>query len=111
MTPAGDRLDTRPGRGGRSFQLNVTDKDIQAGHIRVTREPKREPGFPQERSTLDINFGGNAMRVSWDPRSGPDQERSGLLRIGRAVAYRLITTPQTLVILRRHDGVIVFEKA
>jgi hypothetical protein len=50
------------------------------------------------------------MRVAWDPRSGPDKERSGLLRIGRDIATSLIVSPCELSIRRRDDGIFVLDR-
>ena len=46
----------------------------------VARRESMLIGDPQ----VDLDLG-RLLRASWDPRMGPDRERSGVLRIGRAL--------------------------
>ena len=105
---------TASGRAGRpqavasgaSFTLNVTAADIDAGQIRVTRPPKHRLGLPRVKTTVSLTLRGVPMTVPWDPRLGPAQERSGLLRIGREATRNLLGSPVSLVIERDADGVL-----
>lgn len=63
----------------------VTAKDIAAGQIRLPITNKVKSLFASERSDVRILLRGREMTVYYDPRIGADRERSGLLRIGRAV--------------------------
>ena len=64
----------------------VTEKDIEGGRIRipVTSDTKRVC-FPLSAGEVLIRLRGNPMTVQWDPRYGPDKERSGVLSVGRGV--------------------------
>jgi hypothetical protein len=66
---------------GPAFSQKVTAKDLSAGRIRFPRLSKRL--FPSERAYVDVVVRGSAfVAVRWDPRDGPDRERSGLLNFG-----------------------------
>lgn len=66
----------------------VTAKDIAAGIVRVPRASKRL--FPVERCRIAIVLRGvDLVDVRWDPRPGPDQERSGVIGIGKQTAAEL----------------------
>lgn len=66
----------------------VTAKDIAAGIVRVPRPSKWL--FPAERCRISIVLRGvDLVDVRWDPRFGPDQERSGAIRIGKEAAAEL----------------------
>jgi hypothetical protein len=59
----------------------VTAVDIANGRIRIPIGEKAP--FPVEKARLDVDLRGLFLRdVAWDPRSGPDRERSGVLQIG-----------------------------
>lgn len=73
----------------------VTAKDIEAGQVRVPRVGKA--AFPSERRDVTVRLRGVELTCRWDPRSGPP-ERSGVIRIGKAAATRLLTTGDVLVI-------------
>lgn len=77
----------------------VTAKDIAAGQIRLPITNKVKSLFPSERSDVRIRLRGEDMTVYYDPRIGADRERSGLLRIGRAVmASGIVTEDERLVV-------------
>jgi HEPN domain-containing protein len=66
----------------------VTAKDIEAGIVRVPRAGKRL--FPAERCRVRLVLRGVELEdVRWDPRFGPDQERSGVIGIGTEAAADL----------------------
>ncbi len=66
----------------------VTAKDIAAGIVRVPRGSKRL--LPAERCRISLVLRGVDLGgVRWDPRFGPDQERSGVIGIGREAAAEL----------------------
>jgi HEPN domain-containing protein len=81
----------------------VTAKDIAAGIVRVSRAGKRL--FPAERGRVSLVLRGVELEdVRWDPRFGPDQERSGVIGIGREAAAEL-TEGEVLRITRIDIGV------
>lgn len=66
----------------------ITAKDIAAGIVRVPRAGKRL--FPAERCRVSLVLRGVHLEdVRWDPRFGPDQERSGTIGIGVEAAAEL----------------------
>lgn len=82
---------------------HVTAKDIAAGIVRVPRTGKRL--FPAERCRVSLMLRGVELEdVRWDPRFGPDQERSGVIGIGKEAAAEL-TEGEVLRITRIDIGV------
>lgn len=79
----------RQGGGGAAVRETqpVTEKDIEKGIIRLPHEAKE--GLPKERSVVPIVLNGTRLDVPFDPRLGPDRERSGVLHIGKAAASTL----------------------
>ncbi len=96
------RADAR--RTQTEFPLNVTARDIAVGQIRVTVAPKRALLLPRFISRFSVTLQGVNVTTSWNPRLGPDKERSGLLRPPREVFRSLLTEPTTLFISRGADG-------
>jgi HEPN domain-containing protein len=67
----------------------VTAGDLAAGIVRVPSRSK--PLFPAERAVMTVALRGALLQdVRWDPRLGPDRERSGVLGIGKKAASQLI---------------------
>jgi hypothetical protein len=88
------------------WRLNVTDKDIKGGQIRITREAKRDMRL-MEPTELEVRLRGEMFPcTTYDPRLGPDQERSGLIRLGKANLTRLLGGPVELNAARGVDGVL-----
>lgn len=56
--------------------------DIAAGRIRLPKPAKAL--FPRERSRVLIALRGHSLLAAYDPRLGPDRERSAVLQVGRA---------------------------
>jgi HEPN domain-containing protein len=81
----------------------VTAGDRESGIVRVPSRSK--PLFPAERVLLAVVLRGEPLdEVRWDPRFGPDRERSGVLGIGKHVAAQLIEG-ETLRIAQIDGGV------
>lgn len=81
----------------------LTAKDITAGIVRVPRAGKRL--FPAERCRVSLVLRGVDLDdVRWDPRFGPDQERSGVIGVGKKAAAGLVEG-EVLVITRIDGGV------
>ena len=83
----------------------VTKKDIAGGRIRVPRATK--PIFPAERSRMTVELLGTSLECSWDPRFGPDQERSGVIRVGRNVLSGLVEPDEVLLVYPTANGVAI----
>jgi hypothetical protein len=74
----------------------VTLKDSERGIIRLPRAAKHL--FPSSRSTISISMRGLQLDVDYDPRSGPDRDRSGVLRIGRQALQSRVLPGERLVV-------------
>lgn len=82
----------------------VTRVDLANGRIRLPHEAKAL--FPAERTYVSIVLRGQPMTVRYDPRMGPDQERSGVLGIGRGVLPDLVGEDDVLEINSLADGTV-----
>jgi hypothetical protein len=81
----------------------VTEVDIRHGRIRVPIAEKHL--FPDSKTRVHIRLHGvDFPDVAWDPRQGPDRERSGTLYIGQQL-QKLASMDQRLEISLR-DGVV-----
>ena len=87
------------------WRLTVTDKDIKGGQIRITREAKRDMVL-MDAGQLQVQLRGEMFPCAYDPRLGPDKERSGLIRMGKANLTRVLGGPVVLTAARGTDGVI-----
>lgn len=96
---------TRRGRGtagavaipaGAYRTQRMTAKDIEAGQVRVPRAAKQL--LPNARCELTFRLRGRLMTARWDPRTGPDRERSGVLRLGRARLEDLVSEDEVLAV-------------
>ncbi len=81
----------------------------QPGQVRVTRKPKRALGLPSAKTLLTVSLRGEEMTVPWDPRLGPDKERSGLIRLGKGNMVRLIGDATTMIIEKDTSGLLVLD--
>jgi hypothetical protein len=69
----------------RTRTQRITAVDIAHGSIRIPIGHKGP--FPPEKSRISIRVNGVRLDdVAWDPRLGPDRERSGVLFIGARLA-------------------------
>lgn len=82
----------------------VTKVDLANGRIRLPHEAKVL--FPAERSYVSIVLRGDPMEVRYDPRVGPDQERSAVLGIGRGVLPTLVREDEVLPVRALPDGTV-----
>ena len=82
----------------------VSKSDLENGRIRVPRGRAKEL-FPPSRCQVEVELRGEVFECRWDPRYGPDQERSGVLGIGKARLARLVERDEVLRISR--DGQLI----
>jgi double-stranded uracil-DNA glycosylase len=83
---------------------HVTAADIDAGRIRLPRTAKRF--FPSSKESIEIVLRGRRIDATYDPRLGPDRERSGVLRVeGKALAS-LVRANEILSVSRGPAGVV-----
>jgi hypothetical protein len=88
-----------------SFQTQrVTAVDLKAGRIRVPHDTKAL--LPSTRQSASIVLRGQPMVVAYDPRMGPDKERSGVLSIGRGLVD-LVRPDEVLIVSRTGDSVTI----
>jgi hypothetical protein len=83
----------------------VTEKDIEAGQIRFPASAKR--AFPPGACEVEIELRGLPIKGKWNPRTGPDRERSGVLRVGRQVLQARVSADEVLAIDARSDRLIL----
>lgn len=92
---------------GSTRTQRVTAQDRKQGIVRIPARAKWL--FPTEPARLGVVLGGVRLDdVRWDPRLGPDQERSGVLGVGREAASR-INEGKRLEIARTDDGIRLTE--
>ncbi|MHB1244605.1 MAG: uracil-DNA glycosylase family protein [Gaiellaceae bacterium] len=89
---------------GSARTQRVTRVDLAAGRIRLPREAKRF--FPSERGSMEVVLRGERLRGRYDPRTGPDKERSGVLSFGKQALARLVRPDEVLEVVRGTGGVV-----
>jgi hypothetical protein len=91
------------------WTLNITQHDIDSGHVRVTQKPKSQLQLPEEPTQLSVRVRGVTLACHWNPRNGPDKSRSGLLRLGRQMMTDTWSAPTTAAIHRTSDGALILD--
>ena len=81
----------------------ITARDIRTGQVRIPTDAKNL--FPLTLSRVEIDFLGHVRECRWDPRFGPDQERSGVIGVGREL-MKLTRTDETLSIEPSQDAAV-----
>lgn len=81
----------------------VTAADIAGGRIRCGVALK-ELLPKQQQLAFEIVLRGITLECKWDPRDGPDRNRSGVLSIGKAPLQQLLKADDMLT-LEVIDGV------
>ena len=100
-TPPPRREDSPPPKlaVGTVFSQPVTAKDLGAGRVRVTSRSGGKKLLPAEKARVTIVLRGRTIPdVRWDPRMGPDKERSGTLGIGNHDLGELVGADEMLVL-------------
>lgn len=107
-TPLAERVDTPRAASARVgsvaapyYTQRITAGDIQRGIIRIPGPAKVL--LPLERGHVEIELRSERKSCRWDPRYGPDQERSGVLGIGTALMRRLVTEGERLRVRVERD--------
>lgn len=96
--------DATPPESALGWTQNVTAEDLKQGQLRVPKASKKI--FPSGRGYVYVQVDGVVIEASWDPRVGPDRERSGVLRIPRHLLSSL-EPGGPRAIRRTVDGVFV----
>ncbi|HEX9416237.1 MAG TPA: uracil-DNA glycosylase family protein [Gaiellaceae bacterium] len=97
----GDRVTETVSDGARSQR--VTANDLAHGQIRLPRDAKRF--FPPSREDVEVILRGRRLVCSYDPRTGPDRERSAVLRVGAALRD-LVAEDEILRVSRGLAGIV-----
>ncbi len=89
----------------------VTHADLRAGRIRVPARSSSDAKsvLPQQVGRVRIDLRGEEMVVQYNPRFGPDRERSGVLRVGTARLAGLVTAEEILQVTVNQDGVVCLD--
>ena len=96
----------KSGSRGAAISQRVTRIDITAGRVRL---PKSAKGlFPSQRGRVPISIRGRAFTVQYDPRLGPDRERSAVLLVGRSVLEGAIAPGERLYVSLK-QGVVYLD--
>ncbi len=80
----------------------ITENDLARGQVRLPSDGKRF--FPAERSDVEVIVRGRRVACFYDPRLGPDRERSAVLRVG-GVLRELVAPGERLRVSRGLGGV------
>ncbi len=106
VTVASDLSETMPDARPRSTQP-ITQADILRSQLRVPSVTKAI--FPPSRAQIQIVLGDETYRASWDPRMGPDRERSGLIRLPRGVLASHVSAGSARRVQRMPQGHYVLD--
>jgi hypothetical protein len=82
----------------------VTAVDLEHGRIRLPHDAKGP--FPATSGLVKIVVRGMRLEVPYDPRLGPDRERSAVLSVGRAVLGDLVQPGEVLDVRPLSDGTV-----
>ena len=58
---------------------------------------------------MSVVLRGRSLEASWDPRMGPERERSGVLRIDKTILQGLIREDERLAITEAADDTIFID--
>ena len=83
----------------------ITEKDIDGGRVRIPQATKVM--FPQEATTLNLVVRGQNLTCKWNPRVGPDKERSGVLLVGKALLEALVKPDEILEVSSTGSGLVL----
>jgi len=88
----------------------VTAKDLQGGRIRIpsSNTAKTKSIFPREKSRVIIQLRGQELSCSYDPRMGPDRQRSGLIQIGPKLKH-IVSEDEVLTVSKDSNNNYVIE--
>ena len=95
-----------PGEAGTLHSQRVTAADKTSGIIRFPKQAKIM--FPDTKSEVEVVLLGARVRGAYDPRTGPDRERSAVLRVGRDVLAS-VRTDERLTICREASGAVCLD--
>jgi hypothetical protein len=85
----------------------VTACDLRCGRIRIPAAgtSPTKALFSGEKATIRVVLAGRLVEGNWDPRIGPDRERSGVLRIGK-ILREVTHQDEPLLVSAGDEGII-----
>ena len=91
---------------GKETSQRVTDKDIESGQVRFPRPAKRR--FPEAAEDVRVDLRGLLIDpCRWNPRTGPDRERSGVLRVGRRALAGRVESGDVFTVSRAGETIVL----
>lgn len=96
--------DSKRDSGYALYSQRLTANDLSTGIVRVPRATKSV--FPSEPAQVTVVLRGKTVSASWNPRVGPDRERSGVLRVGSGLLAQLVSEGAILIVSKANDGSI-----
>jgi len=104
--PSGRTARTARGAATADYSQRVTAADKERGQIRFPRPAKRF--FPSSKKHIVVLLRGVRTEGFYDPRTGPDRERSAVLRVGKD-ALASVVVDDRLRVSALPDGLVVLE--
>lgn len=81
------------------YSQPITAKDLAGGRVRITSRSGGKKLLPAEKTRITVQLRGRTIpNVRWDPKMGPERERSGVLGIGKACLNELVEEGEKLVL-------------
>src|SRR4051794_11098046 len=93
-------------RSIRGQTQRITGADIAAGRIRIPISDRTKELLPRTKAEIPVVLKGRPIGTCrYDPRLGPDRERSGVLSVGSTTLTRLVREGERLQVVRNRAGV------
>ena len=96
-----------PMRAGQGKTQPITAADKRAGQIRIPVTGTTKNLFPSDKTDIEVTFKGHDLSMGWDPRLGPDKERSGVIRFrgpDKDILRDSVRDEQVLSVTRQEEG-------
>ena len=91
----------------RGVTQRITQTDIDHGRIRIPSAGSTKGLLPRERTEIEVVLKGRELgRVRYDPRLGPDRQRSGVISIPRAILASAVKVDERLPVVTGKRGVV-----
>jgi hypothetical protein len=84
----------------------VTQNDLSRGQIRIPITGPTKAMLPKKPSRLVIVLKGRRIESRYDPRMGPDRQRSGVLGVDRSILSEAVSVGEVLPIVTSSRGVV-----
>jgi hypothetical protein len=92
-------------RAPRGVTQRITAADIAAGRIRIPIGDVTKELFPQKPAQVSIVLKGRSLGDRpYDPRYGPDRERSGVIRVPSTILSSAVFEDERLPVVRDRNG-------